>query len=143
MSILQSPDLQRLYDDWQARRHGREFPARSDFDILDLAYIVNSLSLIDVFHNPLRFHFRVHGGRIAERIGFDLTGKDLDELPNQEYRESIRRSFMSSIERREPNFVMNGHVLAHQRHYINEVLVLPLSSDGTNIDKLLTGLSWV
>lgn len=143
MPIFQSPELQRLYEDWEARRRGREFPSRSDFDVLDLGYIISSLSMVDVLRDPLRFHFRVHGGKIAERIGFDLTGKDLDALPNEEYRESIRRSFMSSLTRRAPNIVLHSHVFEHHRYFKNEVVVLPLSSDGTTIDKFLSGLSWI
>ena len=56
-----SPVLQRLYQDWRNRLHGREMPARRDFDVLDLDYVLGDLNLIDVEHAPLRFRFRVHG----------------------------------------------------------------------------------
>ena len=82
MLELHAPQSRRLYDDWETRRHGRLFPARADFDPLELRYIIGNLSLLDVLRDPLRFRYRVHSTNMAQFLGFDLTGKEIDAAPD-------------------------------------------------------------
>jgi hypothetical protein len=62
-----SPTLQRVHRNWQNRRNGRILPACSSFDVLDLKYLIGNLNLLDVLHDLLRFHYRVHCGLLAMR----------------------------------------------------------------------------
>ena len=78
MLEIRTAILQRLYRDWDSRRGGREFPARADFDVLDFKYVIGQLALIDVTYDPLRFRFRLHGTGISQRVGYEMTGKELD-----------------------------------------------------------------
>jgi hypothetical protein len=140
---IRTPSLQRLYCDWAARRGGRDFPARRDFDVLDLDYIIGNLSLLDVSYRPLRFRFRVQASRVTERVGYEMTGKDLDMLPAPGTRDAVRRHFVAVINRREPVVQMRERRILDDRVLPCEVLALPLAHDGTTIDMLMTGLVWL
>ena len=83
------PILARLLSYWIERRQGRQFPARRDIDPLDFPYALGNISLIDVFHNPLRFRYRLVGTRITEQIGVEMTGRWLDDVPYPDYREIL------------------------------------------------------
>jgi hypothetical protein len=56
---IHNESLRRLYDYWNGKRAGREFPSRADLDPLELRWIVGNLLLLDVQRDPPRFRFRV------------------------------------------------------------------------------------
>jgi hypothetical protein len=137
---IRTPILQRLHRDWDSRRCGREFPARSDFDVLDLKYIIGQLALLDVAYNPMRFHFRLHGTGIAQRVGYEMTGKDVDELPPPVVRSLVRRHFTAVVEQRMPLVEIRERPAMDDRVLASETLASPLSRDGVTIDMLIVGL---
>jgi hypothetical protein len=140
---VQTPHLRHLYDDWLSWRGGRSFPARRDFDPVDIRYVLGKLSLIEVLQDPLRFHYRVHATRFAERLGFDLTGKTLDQLPDTDYRGIIRDHFTCVLEQRAPSVRCRERRLADGRVWRYEVLVLPLAADGECIDMLMSATEFL
>jgi hypothetical protein len=136
---LSTPALQQLYSDWTRWRGERKFPARGDLDPTQLKYTLGNLWVFDVFYNPLRFNVRIHASARAERMGFDLTGKSLDALPDAKYRELIRAHLIEVLKARAPvSKVVEPTTLAKSFGRV-EVLVLPFSSDGQTIDFLAAG----
>jgi len=140
---IRSPSLQRLYQDWKERQRGRAFPARADFDVLDLGYIIGNLSLLDVRYDPLRFRFRLHASGVTERVGYEMTGKFVDELPTREMREMVRRHYEAVVERRAPIVEVRARQIVDDRMLPCEVLALPLAADGSTIDMLMSGVVWL
>jgi hypothetical protein len=134
--------LQRLHRDWDTRRGGREFPSRGDFDVLDFKYIIGQLALLDVAYGPLRFRFRLHGTGISQRVGYDMTGKELDELPPPLVRASVRRHFSEVVERRAPLVEVRERQIMDDRVVESEALAMPLSHDGKTIDMLMVGVAF-
>ncbi len=136
---IRHPLLRRLYDHWNAKRAGRELPARADFDPVELGWIVGNLLLLDVLRDPPGFRFRIHGTNLAERIGFDMTGKTMDDYPDPEYAKVALRSFSTVVGTRLPLSRVTERAI-EGRAYGYEALHLPLSSDGARVDMLLVGL---
>ncbi len=139
---LKSSALRRLLGDWEARRRGRELPARADFDPVDLKYVLGNLSLVDVTHNPRRYRFRIHATAVAEHMGFDLTGKALEAMPDTQYLALVRKHYDSVVASRRPVMQYRDRLLTDQRVWHCEVLVLPLSTDGQTVDMLMSGFIW-
>jgi hypothetical protein len=136
---IRNPLLRRLYDHWNAKRAGRAFPARADFDPVELRWIVGNLLLLDVLRDPPGFRFRIHGTNLADRVGFDMTGKTMDDYPDPEYAKIALRSFSTVVETRLPLVRLTERMI-EDRAYGYEALHLPLSSDGARVDMLLVGL---
>jgi hypothetical protein len=136
------PLLRRLFVYWDGKRGGRRMPARSDVDPLDLRFILGQLILVDVMPGPPpRFRIRLHGTELAQRAGYELTGKMLDELPSTEFRTLAQRSFATTAETRLPFHSIRDRLLdGKPRRY--ESLMLPLSADGDGVDMLLVGLRY-
>jgi len=84
-----------------------------------------------------RFRYRLHGTTLVNRDRYDMTGKWLSEHPEPQYRERIRSSWTRMVEARNP-------VLAKRSIWIGDrsrrygAVILPLSSDGVMIDKLIS-----
>jgi hypothetical protein len=140
MLAIKHPKLQQLFDYWSAKAGGRKMPSRADIDPLDLAFIIGNVILIDVIAgSPLGFRIRLHGTNLTERVGYELTGKMLDELPQAEFRELARLSFTKVATIAEPLHALNDRLLDGQiRGY--ETIILPMSSDGSRVDMLVCGL---
>ncbi len=136
---LKSEALRCLYRDWERWRGARLFPDRFDIDPLELRYILGNLSLTDVFYDPLRFFYRIHATSSAERLGFDLTHKSLDALPDQSVREILRQGLTQALEARAPILRSQERVMATKEFGFIEALILPFSRDGRTIDMLATG----
>lgn len=135
--------LRRLYSDWEAWRRGRDFPSRADFTPHDLKYLIGNLSLLDVVYAPLRFRYRIHATRLAQRIGIELTGKWVDQIPNPSHAASARSHFTEVIERRMPIVYRRVHAFVTDNLPHNcEVLALPLARDGCTIDMLISAFIW-
>jgi hypothetical protein len=140
MLTITHPKLQRLYEYWSEKRAGRSMPARGDIDPIDMRFVIGNLILIDVIAGePLGFRIRLHGTNLVEHVGYELTGKMLDELPQVEFRDLSQKSFTKVVTTKEPLQGRRDRILdGRLRQY--ETLILPLSSDGSEVDRILCGL---
>jgi len=114
-------------------------PGRQDFDVLDLRYILGSLNLLEVGHDPLRLRYRVHGSNCASLLGYDMTSKLVDEYPDPAYRERVRSNMAEVVKNRTPRCdagreIVDGRVIRF------EALILPLAADGRTVNMLMTAL---
>lgn len=140
MPDIKHPKLRQMYEYWDERRGDRPMPARGDVDPVDLRYAIGNIILVDVSDDdPPQFRIRVHGTNLSEQVGFDLTGKLLDEMPLTEFRELTRQSFIRVSHTKEPLYAKRDRVLDKRRRAY-ETLILPLSSDGERVDRILLGL---
>ena len=135
-----SPTLQRMHADWQNRLRGALLPARSEFDIVDFKYILGRLNLVEVQRNPLRFRYRVHGTECARLLGYDMTGKFVDQYPDPVYSARVRRNFTSVVENRLPRCDLGKREIVDGRIIQFEALILPLAKDGEIVDMLMVAL---
>jgi hypothetical protein len=140
-SAIVDPALQRLYGYWNERRATRAMPARADIDPLDLGFILGHLILVDVLCDPRRFLIRVHGTELARRVGYELTGKVLDELPQTDFRKLTRESFTTVVETGLPLHRLRDRILDGRRVQY-EALILPLSKGREKVEVLLVGLRY-
>lgn len=139
---VKSPSLQQLYRDWERWRGARRFPSRANIDPLALRYILGDLSLVEVHREPLRFFYRIHATASTERMGFDLTGKFLDQCADDTRREIVNGGLTACLESRKPLSAYNERTMASRVAGHLEVLILPFSSDGENIDLIAIGTNF-
>jgi hypothetical protein len=140
MEAIEHPKLRQLFDYWESKRGGRKMPSRADIDPLDLGFIIGNLILVDVIAEaPLGFRIRLHGTNLSERVGYELTGKMLEEMPQVEFSELTRLSFTKVSNTGRPLHARRDRMLdGKARRY--ETIVLPLSSDNAVVEMILCGL---
>jgi hypothetical protein len=140
MADITDPKLRRLHDYWAIRRGSRKMPARADLEALEMAFAMGNIILVDVLPGtPPLFRIRLHGTTLVDRVGFDLTGKMLDEMKETEFREMSRRSFIKVVRTGEPLHATADRAI-DGRSARYESIIMPLSDDGERVDKLLIGL---
>ncbi len=129
-------DVRRLYDYWRARRGARPFPSRDDIDPVSFGFALGRVSLVEVLENPRRFRYRLVSTTLTKNLGYEMTGKFLDEMPDKEVRAYVAGLYEAAVTQRMPLYDKGRRVL-DRREWIHEMLVLPLSSDGVAIDMLM------
>ena len=140
-----SDRLQRLHRLWVARRGNRRWPAHADFSAEDLAFIEDTITLVDVLHEPLHFRMRRVGPSIEELRGPGDQGKLVDEIEPPVYGALLRATYTEALNAAEPRFHLVQFLpgvrparfpLAYER------VILPLSNGGIAIDMLLVATDW-
>jgi len=140
MDDIAHPNLRRLYEYWVEKRGERDMPARANIDPLDITYIVGNVIMVDVIEgDPLRFRIRLHGTNLAQRVGYELTGKMLDELPINDFRALAQQSFSWVATKRQPLHSRRDRII-DGRFAKYETVIMPLSDDGERVNRLLVGL---
>jgi hypothetical protein len=107
-----------------------------------MKYILGCLNLIDTLHRPLRFRYRVFGSEIARRLGLEMTGRLVDDYPLPEHRALVQRRYAETITARQPTVAYHDRRSLDEQLHHYESLVLPLSTDGTEIDMLMAGFAF-
>jgi hypothetical protein len=133
------PDLVFALDYWTAKRGGRLAPARSDIDPLDITAILPRIMLADVVRDGagrIDFRYRLSGTGIGRIHGSELTGQGPLDLKPAPYGALIDAHYRHAIEQRRPlthviTLRTNKKTCGYAR------IILPLSSDGEAIDKLM------
>ncbi|HLJ18945.1 MAG TPA: PAS domain-containing protein [Stellaceae bacterium] len=133
----------RFFQYWREKRGDRKYPARADLDPVDFFYVLGDVVMVDAARAapggrwPWAFRYRLVGTKIVQRDGYDLTGKPLDDLPEPEYRERVRATWLEACETGLPAHRVRDLLLDRRiRRY--EVIVLPLASNGEDIDMLIS-----
>src|SRR5262249_11533838 len=136
--------LQRLYAYWGDRCAGRAMPTRADIDPLALRYILGNIVLLGVERDAhpatnMRFRVRLQGTEIVQRLGFDLTGRTLDDLAMPGFRALVAKAVVE--------VAMHGAPLLRQRNMIMddrllryEAILLPLGGDLGLVEHVLIGV---
>ena len=74
------PELQFLLQFWHAQRHEVGLLPRSAIDPLRLRPALGFIMLLDVIDGGADFRYSLYGSLIAERTGFDWTGRRLSDM---------------------------------------------------------------
>lgn len=125
-----NPKLRLLYAYWDSKRAGAPWPPRAAIEPLDLKELLGHLVIVDVVPAPEpgaapRFRYRLFGSTVAHRMGFDMTGKWIDEWPAPEYRDYLNRSYAEVFTAARP-FRRLRRLVKDDRKLDYESLMLPL-----------------
>jgi hypothetical protein len=137
-------DLRRLLAYWQERCAGREFPRRADLDPIDLRFMLDRIALTEVHapeseNGPLRYRLRLVGSYWHRLLGFEATGIWMHDWPHANQRKLTEESYAALIADRRPRVARRDAIVdSRLLHY--EIMLLPLSEDGSRISMIVTGI---
>ena len=132
-------DIQRL---WHEKAAGGQMPARADFSIDELKPWLGRLILADILPGFDLF-YRVHGTKLAEMLGQELTGKRLSDLQPPELRERIRADYAELVAVRRPLVFRRRRSYGERGSFLVERILLPLSHAGETVDQVLSLVGWI
>lgn len=135
------PRLKEVYAYWQTKRGGRAMPSRRDIDPLDIPAVLPHLMMIDVEPGP-RYRYRLFGTEVTEAFGMNPTGKCVDEVMVGDYKIFLLGLYDDLCRDKKPVYstsIYGGgkHAAGRDTKMWTQRLMLPLSSDGANVDKVI------
>ena len=74
---LMLPEQQQIYDYWCAHARADGTVLRSSIRPAEIPRLLPNISLIEIFHQPLRFRYRLAGSMLREIYDRDMTGLDV------------------------------------------------------------------
>lgn len=124
-----------LYGWWDSTREGKPFPARRDFSPFALTSLLPAIQLIDVGGEKRPYSVRLIGTAVTEMLGFDPTGKPLDELPGTA---PVRKAYDWVVDNQKPIMRLNMPIKWGDKDFMScSALVLPLGPEGQDVNMLL------
>jgi hypothetical protein len=142
-ALPKSADLRRLLAYWHEHRGARAFPRRADVDPVDVRFMLDRVALTEVHESdggaPRRYRLRVVGSYWYRLLGFEATGIWMHDWPRANQRKLTEDFYAALIEGRRPRFAERDAIVDEQLlHY--EIMLLPLSEDGSRISMIMTGI---
>jgi hypothetical protein len=134
------PDLVGILKYWNLKRGARLAPPRSAIDPSDFVNALPRVKLIDVLRSAdgtLDFRFRLAGTAIGNILGTELTRlRPLDLQPPQ-FGTMVHAHYVQCVHERRP-LLHKVEIDSVRRVHSYARLLLPLSSDGEQVDMLMT-----
>ena len=141
LARIQHPILKRMVALWDEKRGGRDWPLRRALDPLEFWFAVGYVSMIEVrpgtAPHARRYFFRLDGTRQVELFGVDFTGKYLDQVADAEGTRIAEQSYGAVVDEGEPHYHLR-EVEFRGRPIEYEIVILPLSKTGAQVDMLMT-----
>ena len=123
----------RLLAEWRGKFRGDRLPSRDQFDPLDLREHLGNLIVLETEPEHHDFRYRLVGTDIVDTVGRDVTGQLVQEAYDVRAVQVIRYLAESAVPGR-----IFGRVDWQEKPFLYyETLILPLSSNGVTVDRLL------
>jgi hypothetical protein len=126
-----------LYDYWCHIAGSRPMPARSDINPFSVPKLLPCIGLIDLSEGLGEARFRLAGTRLRDVYGEEITGQRIDRVFAGAYANYWHQVHARVAEEGSPlHGVVRGPVQGRD-HIVLFWLRLPLSQDGTRVDRIL------
>ncbi|WP_281017867.1 MULTISPECIES: PAS domain-containing protein [unclassified Minwuia] len=129
-----------LLDYWSGLEAGGRLPSRSAVNPLDLPRLLKNIGLIDEMQEVggnYRYRYRLVGTQMNHITGMDLTNRWLTEVKSGELVALLESLYAECVVGRTPVFSRTTMQYSDDRELETDRLLLPLATDGTNVDMLL------
>lgn len=126
------------------RRHCRDgsLPRREDFPPESLLPWIGHIEIVEAVRaaGAVRFRVRLVGTRIVYYQGHDNTGLFLDDVVPEDERDSVLAPYRECLESRQPIYTTFYNCAAAAISSMLERLILPLTTDGIEVDQFLVAI---
>ena len=141
-SEITNPKLAQLFDYWSSKRAARFAPARSDIDPIDIPRLLPWVWLVDVIDGGNDFRGRLGGEKLVHFLGRQVTGKTLGAHSSNPFFAKVAKAFSVVVANKQPLLRPAGPTnYAHKDIVETEVLLLPLSDNGTDVTQIFGGFA--
>jgi hypothetical protein len=136
-NCLVSERLAGALDAWNRVRAGRFAPTREEITPALLRSVLPSIWMIDVVDDGKDFRFRFAGDRVIQFMGRRYAGSLLSEHIETPFFQRMRAILSECVRSRNPVAVGPLRSNLSGREFLDmEVVVMPLSEDGTTVSCL-------
>jgi hypothetical protein len=106
--------LREIYAYWQGKRGLRRMPARRDVDPVEMPLLLPHLLIGEVVDGGAQFRYRLTGTAITRALGYDPTGRTIDDIASGHYRDHINELHRMLCRARAPLFAQSEAAFGHR-----------------------------
>ena len=139
-TVIGDQRLLGLFQFWRAKLNGRRLPASGEFDRADLARWADNLMMIDVPGDIADFRIRWLGANLSTMFGTSRAGSGIEAMTSVGERGSVLPQYRIVIDTGVPAYYATEVELSQRGVVAQQKLILPLSSDGGEVDAVLAGI---
>lgn len=132
------PTTAAFYRYWDSKRQGREMPARSDLDPIEMRPWLPGVILVDVVQFPDQLIYRVVGTRSVTIRASEVTGRPVQQGQHGSKLPHVIENYRLVIEEKKLVYDWDGTSSRDGSELWTEVLMLPLSSDGQAVNQVIS-----
>jgi hypothetical protein len=132
------PEIRAFHAYWDGKRDGRLMPRRADIDPIEMKPWLTTIQLVDVSENPRRLQYRLLGQDQVEARGFNATGLSVDEGFICSSKEYALANYSLAIDNKTMVFDWSPVPYPSGALVEQQTIFLPLSSNGVDVDKVIT-----
>lgn len=138
--FLEQVDDQRLNDAyryWDGLRGKRFAPSYTQIDPVNIPKLLRYLLVTEIERTARgrRYRYRLCGTEVEEHFGIAMRGQYIDTMMQGSYRAYIESLYNRLVDQRSPIYSVSTY---DQRLLHTKRLMLPLSSDGQQVDMVLS-----
>ena len=134
-----NPKLADALNTWHSAAAGRAFPPASALGPAQLKAVLPDVHIYTVSPDAPRYHIRLVGTRMTDRIGQNLAGKPVDEIANETLRRAIS-GLLGAVETAQTWLHLmapRAVALPDGEYKALESIWLPCADDGRTIDRVI------
>jgi hypothetical protein len=135
-ALSTEPLLLSALDYWERKRGARPLPERRDIDPLELdRRLLPHLLLIEI--DGMRYRFRLVGTEIVRRLGFDPTGRQVEDVLSGAYRDHVLAINRALVATRRPTASLSLHRWDDDGCGLTRRIAMPLANGDEDVAMLL------
>lgn len=138
--VIEEPLLRELHDYWLTKHDGARLPSRGDLDPADMRVLLPHLLLVDCGETLAAFRYRLYGTELCRGFEQDRTNLRFADLPNIENYDEAYAGYWQTYSAAVAVYFHGRRVSSRRDWLLYSRLTLPLSADGTKVDKILGGI---
>jgi hypothetical protein len=134
------PEILSVLQYWQSKCGTRRMPSRADIDPVELRLFIANMLIVEVTSladGTRDYVYRLVGTREVEARGYDPTGRRVADSFFGRSRDSALRNYEITAEHQRPHFDSVRYMTRDGLQRDDEELFLPLSDDGTTVNRIL------
>jgi hypothetical protein len=127
---------------WMRTRGDRIAPSWPEIDPAAIKPCLPYLLVAEVFREPFDLRYRLAGSEIVSSYGYDPTGKTLRGFDHGSSNPTWLVLYERVIEERRPVFGQYVPRVGRHEMFRVETVTLPLSQDGSSVDRIIELEDW-
>lgn len=134
---IRHASLRELWQYWASKRTP-DLPGRGAIRPEEMRRFLGNLLLMDVICGGEDFLYRLHGTKLVNLFGGDLTGRKVSSLVIDGVADLLDEG--RRVVRSRSHYYLEETVVAEKNHVRVSKLILPLAANGRDVDMLLVGI---
>jgi len=139
---IQHARLNDLVEYWKSIKKNQFFPYRRDFNPVDIPKCLPHIVLVDVIDGNPKYQIRLAGSAVNPVYRTPITGKYIEDFTFEGDRQEILAQYDHAVKHQVPTYLMGKMTTIDGNQVSYERVILPMTSDGKIVDKLLTGIHY-